>query len=484
MSAWHYAGAMGPKHMTPDEFRRHGYAVVDWVARYMEQVERYPVKTSVAPGAIMDALPKAPPEHGEPFEALLADLDEVLMPGITHWQSPNFFAYFPANTSGASILGDLLCSGLAVQGMLWETSPACTELETSVLDWTAKLLGLPERFLSTSAGGGVIQDSASSATLCAVLAARERTLAGEGNRLGLADAGGGLVAYASSQAHSSVEKALRIAGIGSAQLRLVDVDARHSIDPEALATQMRRDADAGLRPFFMSATLGSTASGAFDSLPAVVGPCKLHDVWLHADAAMFGAAACCPEYRWLHQGVEQADSYCFNPHKWMLTGFDCDCFWVADRQALIGALSIMPTYLDNAATASGEVIDYRDWQVPLGRRFRSLKLWAVLRYYGVAGLQALIREHVALAQELATWIDADERFEIAAPHPLNLVCFRHRAGDAANESIMEEVNGSGALYITHCELDGRFTLRLCVGQAQTNRGHVERAWHAIAAAAP
>ncbi len=462
--------------MTPDQFRAHGQAVIEWVARYMEEVARHPVKSQVAPGAILAALPSGPPQAGEPFEALLADMDRVVLPGITHWQSPSFFAFFPANTSGPSILADLLCAGLGVQGMLWETSPACTEVETRVLDWTAALLGLPDGFHSSGRGGGVIQDSASSATLCAILAARERALGGRGNAAGLAASGVTLTAYASTEAHSSIEKALRIAGIGSAQLRRVAVDAQRAIDPAALAAAMQADTDAGHRPFFVSATIGSTASGAFDPLPPVAALCRRHDAWLHADAAMFGTAACCPEYRFIHQGIDACDSYCVNPHKWMLTGFDCDCFWVADRDALTRALSIMPGYLDNAATASGAVIDYRDWQVPLGRRFRALKLWAVLRYYGVEGVQALVRRHVALCQELCSWIDADPRFEIVAPHPFNLVCFRHVGGDDASRRLLERANASGQLYMSHCQLDGRYTLRLCVGQAHTERDHVAEAW--------
>jgi aromatic-L-amino-acid decarboxylase len=352
-----------------------------------------------------------------------------------------------------------------------------------VLDWMVALLGLPARFSSSGAGGGVIQDSASSATLCAVLAARERTLAGEANRIGLKRAGAELTAYASTEAHSSIEKALRVAGIGSTQLRRIAVDGVRAIDPAALAASMQADRAAGRVPFFVSATLGSTASGAFDALSAIADSCREHGAWLHADAAMFGTAAACPEYRFIHDGLSRVDSYCVNPHKWMLTGFDCDCFWVADRAALIGALGIMPSYLDNAATASGRVIDYRDWQIPLGRRFRSLKLWAVLRHHGVEGIQALVRHHVALTQRLAGWIVSDARFELAAPHPLNLVCFRHRGGDEQNRHILDTINAAGAHFMSGCQLDGRLTLRLCVGQARTDGAHVEAVWRDIAACA-
>ena len=409
--------------MTPDEFRRHGREVIDWIADYMEQVEQLPVLSQVKPGEIRGRLPDRPPQQGEPFAAILRDLNEIIMPGITHWQSPNFFAYFPSNNSGPSILGDLLASGLGVQGMLWATSPACTELETHVLDWLVDGLGLPERFLSTCAGGGVIQDSASSSVLCAILAARERV---ESKEQG---ASGELVAYASTHTHSSIEKGLRIAGLRSNQLRRIEADAHWAMRPDRLAEAMATDVAAGRRPFFVCATVGTTSSLGLDPLRNIGEICRQHDVWLHVDAALAGTAAICPEFRAMHDGLELADSYCFNPHKWMFTNFDCSCFFVADRGPLIRALGIMPEYLKNQATQSGAVIDYRDWQVPLGRRFRALKLWFVLRWFGIAGIQERVRQHVALAQEFASWIQSDPRFELAAPAVLNLVCFRHCGGD-------------------------------------------------------
>ncbi len=469
--------------MTPDEFREQGRAVIEWIARYMEEVERHPVMSQVAPGEVFEALPATAPEAAEPLDAVLRDLDTIVMPGITHWQSPRFFAYYPANTSGPSILGDLLCAGLGVQGMLWATSPACTELEMRVLDWLVDALALPQRFSSVGPGGGVIQDTASSASLCALLAARERALGGEGNRRGLIGLGQTLVAYTSAEAHSSVEKAARIAGIGSEGLRRIRVDAAYAMDAAALGAAMSEDRAAGRLPFFVCATLGTTASAAFDPLPAIAELCREHGSWLHVDAAMYGTAALCPELRFIHDGLEHADSYCFNPHKWMLTGFDCDCFYVADRGALIGALSILPEYLRTAAGDSGEVIDYRDWQVPLGRRFRALKLWLVLRGFGVEGIRALLRNHLAWAEELEGWVAADPRFELAAVRRMTLVCFRHRGGDDANRRILAAVNRGGRAYLSHCELDGRFTLRLCVGQATTTRAHVREAWEAVVAEA-
>jgi aromatic-L-amino-acid/L-tryptophan decarboxylase len=468
-------------HMTPEEFRRQGHAVVDWIADYHSRIETFPVLSRVKPGEIRSKLPANPPEQGEAFDALLADIDRVVLPGITHWQSPNFYAYFPANASGPAILGDLISAGLGVQGMLWSTSPACTEVETHVLDWLVPMLGLPEKFLSTSTGGGVIQDTASSATLCAVLAARERSTKFASNHKGC---DGRLVSYCSTQTHSSIEKAVRIAGMGSDNLRQIEVDENFAMRPDALARQIELDIKAGLTPCFVCATVGTTSSNAIDPVREIALICRDHNLWLHVDSAMSGTAALCQEFRFIHDGVEFADSYIFNPHKWMFTNCDCNVFYVADRKQLVQTLSVLPEYLRNQATESGAVIDYRDWHVPLGRRFRSLKLWFVIRHYGIEGLQHHIREHVRLAQEFAGWVRDDSRFEIAAPALLNLVCFRLLSGDRsnqdqANQLLMERLNASGDLFLTHTKLDGKFTLRLCVGQTNTQARHVERAWQRI-----
>jgi len=463
-------------HMSIEEFRRNGRAVIDWIADYYERVESFPVLSRVQPGEIRASLPKEAPTHGEPFESLLQDVEKLILPGITHWQSPNFFAFFPCNASAPAILGDLLSSGLGIQGMLWATSPACTELETQVLDWLVQMLGLPEKFLSTSTGGGVIQDSASSATLCAILAARERATGYASNKRG---SKGDLVAYASPHAHSSIDKGVKIAGLGEENLRHIDVDANLAMRPEALAAQIALDRQAGKVPCIVCATVGTTSSNALDPLPQIGRICEEQGVWLHVDSAMAGTAALCPEFRHINEGLAFADSYCFNPHKWMFTNFDCDCFYVARRKELIDALSILPDYLRNQATESGAVIDYRDWQVPLGRRFRALKLWFVIRHYGVEGLRHHVRRHIALAQQFASWVRQDQRFELAAPVPLNLVCFRHRAGDAFNEALLDALNRSGDLYLTHTKLNGRFTIRFCVGQTYTEARHVERAWERI-----
>ena len=463
-------------HMTPDEFRRCGYALIDRIARYMEEVEHYPVLSLAPPGSVREKLPGAAPEHGEPFADVLRDIDEIIVPGLTHWQSPNFFAYFPSNASGPSILGDLLSSGLGVQGMLWVTSPACTELETHMLDWLVDLLGLPERFRSTTSGGGVIQDTASSSTLAALLAARERASAGAANEDGPEPR---LTVYTSRHAHSSIEKGVKIAGFGRGNLRLVDVDDRHAMRVDALECAVAADRAAGATPVMVSATVGTTSSGAVDPVRAIGEFCRREGIWLHVDAAHAGSATVCPEHRGLIDGVEHADSYTFNPHKWLLTNFDCNCFWVADRAALINALSILPEFLRNRATESGSVIDYRDWHVPLGRRFRALKLWFVIRHYGAQGLRSHIRRHVEFAGWFAAQVDESKEFELAAPVSVGLVCFRHRAGDAFNQTLMDRLNGSGALYLTHTRLDDRLVLRFAVGATATRREHIEAAWASI-----
>ncbi len=387
-------------HMSPEELVENGSKVLEWIADYYRKIESFPVMSRVTPGTVRASLAPAPPLQGESFENILSDIDQIILPGITHWQSPNFYAYFPANASGPAILGELLSAGLGVQGMLWATSPACTELETHVLDWLVDMLALPVKFKSGSPGGGVIQDTASSASLVALLAAREKATGFAANRNG---GDGRLAAYASIHAHSSIEKAVKIAGIGYENLRLIPVDEQYAMRPDALARQIEQDKNIGKIPFFVCATVGTTSSNAMDPLDKIGPVCREENLWLHVDAAMSGSAALCPEFRDIHRGLEYADSYCFNPHKWMFTNFDCDCFYVADRKVLIQALSILPEYLRNKATESGAVIDYRDWQVPLGRRFRALKLWFVIRHYGIEGLQAHIREHVRLAREFAGW---------------------------------------------------------------------------------
>jgi aromatic-L-amino-acid decarboxylase len=463
-------------HMSAEEIRENGLKLLDWMQDYYNGIERYPVMSQLQPGDVRAKLPESAPTIGESFDEVLKDLEKIIVPGLTHWQSPNFFAYFPANASGPAILGELLSAILGVQGMIWATSPACTELETQVLDWLVDMLQLPGKFKSTEDGGGVIQDTASSASLCALLAARERTTNFQSNAKGC---DGKLVVYASEQAHSLVEKAVKIAGLGMNNLRIVPVDENFAMIPEQLSKMISDDRAAGKIPCFVNATVGTTSSNAMDPLDKIGEICRQENIWLHVDAAMSGTAAICPEFRLIHKGLEYADSYCFNPHKWMFTNFDCDCFYVADRKVLINTLSVLPEYLKNKATESGAVFDYRDWHIPLGRRFRSLKLWFVIRHYGVEGLQYHIRKHVEMAQDFTRRVEEDPRFELAAPVPLNLVCFRHKDGDVFNEKLVERLNKSGKIYLTHTKLDGQYTIRMSIAQTHTDYQHIEKAWELI-----
>ncbi|MDO8389408.1 MAG: pyridoxal-dependent decarboxylase [Actinomycetota bacterium] len=467
--------------MTPEDFRLHGHALIDWIADYVEGVERYPVASQVQPGDIRAALPEHPPTAAEPFANVLADLDRVVMPGITHWQHPSFMAYFPGNSSYPAILGELAAAGLGVQGMSWVTSPACTEVETLMMDWMHELLGLPQRFRSTSAtGGGVIHGSASEATLASILAARWRITGGEINTTGDTSR---LVAYATSQAHSSIEKGLRIAGVGTHHLRIVPHDAAYAMVPAELERLIEADGAAGLTPFWVCSTRGTTSSMAFDPTPAIGAIAQRHGLWLHVDAAMSGIGALAPEQRWINDGLELADSYCTNPHKWMGVNFDCDLFYTADRVALLGALSILPEYLRSAAAESGKAIDYRDWQIPLGRRFRALKLWFTIRAGGADDAVAMIRRHVALTQQLVQLVQADDRFEVVAPHPLNLLCIRLTTGDEATDALIERANATGQALFTRTVLDGKVACRVSIGGRTTEERHVLAAWKLLQALA-
>ena len=468
--------------VNPDEFRHNGHALIDWISDYIEGIEQFPVSDpTIPPGSVRASLPAHPPSAAEPFADVLRDLNTVILPGITHWQHPSFFAYFPSNSSYSSILGELAAAGLGVQGMSWVTSPACTEVETLMLDWMHELLGLPDCFRSDSpTGGGVIQGSASEATLTAILAARWRATSGQVNLDGRTDT---LVAYTTSQAHSSIEKGLRIAGIGQQHMRVVPIDHALAMRADELGRMITADIEAGLTPFFVCASRGTTSSTAFDPTPDIAVICQQHGLWLHVDAAMSGIAALAPEFRWVNDGLGLVDSYCTNPHKWMGVNFDCDLFWTADRAALLGALSILPEYLRSKAAESGAVIDYRDWQIPLGRRFRALKLWFTIRCDGIAPIQAMIREHVRLTQLLADWVSADSRFEIVAPHPLNLLCVRLRDGDAATDALIENANNTGEALFTRTVLNGYSSLRFSIGARLTTERHVEAGWRLLQALA-
>lgn len=462
--------------MPVSEFREQGKKMVDWIADYLENIENYPVLSQSEPGSIRTQLPSTAPEEGEPFDLMMEDVQKIIMPGITHWQSPNFFAFFPSNHSAPSLLGEMLASGLGVQGMIWATSPAATELETHVLDWIADMMQLPVSFKSTGTGGGVIQDTASTGILTAILAAREKKTNFSSNKNGLKY---NLVAYISNQTHSSAEKAIKIAGIGTDNLRKIDVDELFAMNSELLEKQILADIAIGYIPFFACATVGTTSSTAIDPIEQIAVICKKYDIWLHIDGAMGGTAAICPELRPLINGIELADSFLFNPHKWMFTNFDCDCFYVADRAALIKTLSILPEYLKNKATESGAVIDYRDWHVQLGRKFRALKLWFVIRHYGLKGLQHHIRKHIELARLFASWVEQSSDFVLLSQPPLNLVCFYHKNGDEFNRQLMDTINQSGKMYFTHTVLNNRFVLRMSIGQSQTELQHIEAAWQLI-----
>ncbi len=460
----------------PEEIRDVGPALLEWVARYLETVGDRPVGAGVEPGWVRSQLPASPPAAGEPWEAVLADLDRIVLPGIVHWQSPRFFAYFPGNSSPAAVLGELAIAGLGQQGMLWATSPAATELEAHVCDWLAELLGLPAAFRSDGPGGGVIQDAASTATFVAVVAARHAATGGDAASLPA------LRAYTSVDAHSSVEKALRLAGLGHDQLRMVPVDDARRLDVAALDEAVRADVAAGLRPFLVVSTIGTTSFGSIDPVADAGAVARTHGLWHHVDAAMAGSAGVAPELRPLvTAGLDTADSYCVDPHKWLLAGMDCDVLYVADRSRLIDALSVVPEYLRNPASESGAVVDYRDWGVALGRRFRALKLWFVMRTVGADGLAAMVRRHVALSAGLASRVEAHDALDLVVPCPLNLVCMAHRDGDDATQRLVDTVNATGAL-VTHTRLDGRLVLRVSIGQASTEAEHVDELWAAIDAA--
>jgi aromatic-L-amino-acid/L-tryptophan decarboxylase len=468
--------------MHPDEFRRHAHAAVDWMADYLRDVGALPITPAVSPGDIRRQIPEAPPLDAEPFDALLDDFRQVIVPGMTHWNHPGWFAYFPCNNSPPSILAEMLTATLGAQGMSWATSPAATELEQVVMDWLRQMLALPPDFV------GVIQDTASTATLVALLTARERATGGRSGAEGLAAADAPLAVYASREAHSSVDKGVKLAGYGLERLRHIDTDERYAMRPDALAAALDRDRAAGIRPACVVATVGTTSSTAIDPLRPIAELCRRAGAWLHVDAAYAGSAAIVPELRPLFDGMESADSIVFNPHKWLLTNFDCTAYFVRDPSALLSTFQATPEYLRTAYDA--DVVNYRDWGIPLGRRFRALKLWFVIRSYGVEGLRAMVRRHVALAHELAAWIAADPEYELLAPAPFGLVCFRWRPPgwteqelDALNARLLAAVNAGRERHLTHTRLGGKYTIRLVVGQRETGREHVRAAWDAVREAA-
>lgn len=464
--------------MNIEEFRAEAHRLADRIADYYESVSSYPVKSQVKPGEILDALPLQPPAVSESMGSIMTDFERIIMPGITHWQSPSFFAYFPANSSYPSVLAEMLTAALAQQGMIWETSPAATELEERVMDWLKQIFGLPEKWT------GVIQDTASAATLAALLTARERATDWKVNDNGFAPEPG-LRIYCSLETHSSIEKAAKIAGYGKNNLIKVAVKADGSMDAGALERAIRDDLQAGLKPVCVVGTLGTTGTTANDPLEEIGTICQKFSLWFHVDAAYGGTALMLPEMRHLSAGLKFADSYVFNPHKWMFTNFDCSAYFVKDTEALLRTFSILPEYLKTATR--GQVKDYRDWGVALGRRFRALKLWFVIRSFGVEGLRDKVRSHLELARRLSESIKNTPDFELLAPVNYSLVCFRyHPLGIAdeeklnqLNQMLLHKVNETGRIYITHTKISGKYTLRMVIAQTYVERHHVETAWSLI-----
>lgn len=468
--------------MDPEEFRRLGHRLIDWIADYRAQIERYPVMAQVEPGAIKARLPSAPPEAAESLDGLFADLERDIVPGLSHWQHPRFFGYFPANAPLESVLGDYLSTGLGVLGLSWQSSPALTEVEEVTTDWARQMVGLSD------AWSGVIQDTASTSTLVALICARERTS-------GFALAGGGLQAeprpllvYASRQAHSSVEKAALLAGFGRDNLRWIDVDEKHAMKADALAAAVETDLARGFAPSAVVATVGTTATTAIDPIAAIAAVARAHDLWLHVDTAMAGSAMILPECRWMWDGIEGADSLVINAHKWLGAAFDCSLYYVRDPQHLVRIMSTNASFLQSAVDA--RVKNLRDWGIPLGRRFRALKLWLLIRANGVNGLRARLRRDIANARWLADEVGRTKNWRVLAPVPLQTVCLRHEPPGLADEALdrhtlawCDRVNRSGVAYLTPATLDGRWMVRVSIGAVTTEREHVAALWTAMRAVA-
>lgn len=460
--------------MDRKSFRNWAHRAADWSADYLEHVDEKPVRAQTAPGEIAAKLPSTPPEQGEDMKQIIDDVDQILMPGMTHWQHPRFFAYFPANSSPPSVIAEYLTATLAAQCMLWQTSPAATELETHVLGWLRQMIGLPEGFQA------VIQDSASSATLAAILTARERALSFRGNHDGLADHPAVRI-YCSAQAHSSIDKAIWIAGIGQKNLVRIDVDSNNRMKAAALERAIEADRASGAYPAAVVATVGSTSIGAMDDLRAIGEVAQRQGVYFHVDAAWAGSALICDEYRHLIDGVALADSFVFNPHKWLLTNFDCTAHFLKDPQALVQTLGIQPDYLKTQGEAG---INYSEWSIPLGRRFRALKLWFVIRSYGVEALRRILRNHIALAEGLASRIDAHLDFELMTKPSLSLFTFRYAPKDVSdidtlNAKLVQAINDDGRIYLTQTRYRNDYVIRFSVGQLYTTDQDIELAWETI-----
>jgi len=464
--------------MTSTEFRKAAHELVDWMANYMDNVGDYPVKPNIRPGDIKVQLPTSAPEHGEEFQSIFSDFNKIILPGMTHWQHPQFFAYFPSGTSGPSVLAEMLAANMGAQCMIWLTSPAAEELEERMMEWLRDMLGLPSNLT------GVIQDSSSSSTLVALLTARESNSAYAINQRGF-EGNEKFRIYTSVQAHSSVDKGVKIAGFGIDNLVKVSVDENFEMKPDALENAIEQDIALGMIPLCVVSTIGTTSSTAVDPIKAIGEICKKYKCWHHIDASYAGTALLLPEMRWMIEGVELADSFVFNPHKWMLTNFDCSAYFVKDKKALTDTFSILPEYLK---TPEDHLVNnYRDWSIPLGRRFRALKLWFVIRSYGVEGLRKIISEHIEIGHWLKDEIEHEEDFELLAPVPLNLVCFRYRPKGLKNESklneinkeLLEGLNQTGAILLTQTKLNEKYTLRMVSGNNNTSKEEVSKGWERI-----
>lgn len=461
--------------MDTEAFRKNGHELIDWLAEYFENIEDYPVKPDVKPGDVLSLLPESPPAKGEPMEVIFNDFKKDILPGMAHWQHPGWFAYFPANNSPESVLAELLTAGIGAQCMIWQTSPAAAELEQQVMDWLRQMLNLPHGF------DGVIQDTASTSTLCALLSARETATSFSSNREGFS---GKLSVYASAQTHSSIEKGVKIAGYGQQQLRLIPTGDDFAMLPDQLEEAIIKDIEHGIKPACVVATLGTTSSMAMDPVEAIAEICKKHNVWLHVDAAFAGTAAMVPELSGFMKGVQHADSFVFNPHKWMLVNFDCSAYFVKDKQKLVQTFEINPEYLKSADDKL--VNNYRDWGIQLGRRFRALKLWFVIRSYGVEGIRQMVRNHVEMARHFESLLSSDNRFQILAPVNLSLVCFRFNPGgmdekqlEEINRKILDKLNKSGRVFLTHTVLGDKYAIRLSVGQRTTAPKHIDSVWELL-----
>ena len=464
--------------MDNKDFRKYAHQLADRIADYYEDIEKYPVKSQVKPKEIFDLLPDKAPLESDDFEKILNDFDKIIMPGITHWQHPRFHAYFPANTSFPSLLGEMLTSALGAQCMMWETSPAAAELEEKMMIWLRQMIGLPKEF------EGVIQDTASTATLVSILTAREHYSNFGINKDGFNSAENYRV-YCSSEAHSSIEKAVKIAGIGKNNLVKIPVDEEFKMIPEELNDAVIFDIQRGYRPLCIVAALGTTGSTAVDPLDEIGKIAKEYDIWLHVDAAYAGSALILPEFQKYLKGIEYADTFVFNPHKWLFTNFDCSAYFVRDKESLIRTFEIMPEYLKTKVDL--QVNNYRDWGIALGRRFRALKLWFVLRSFGVNGLQEKLREHIRIANDLKIKIESHPEFEILAPLNFNVICFRYKPKSVnddeklnqINEQFLNKINSTGKAYLTHTKLKGKYTIRIVIAQTNVTKVHVEKTWELI-----